>query len=69
MQDGLGPVDAVALIDLVRDAILEAIKEDDRHRLLLVRIESLRANAKGLLTAIDKLTADMTGAAESSEDE
>jgi hypothetical protein len=60
-KDGLDAASATALLDLVRDAILEAQKDDERYRALLVRLESLRATAKGLLTALDKLTAEMTG--------
>jgi hypothetical protein len=62
-KDGLDAVNATALLDLVRDAIMEAQKDDERYRALLVRLESLRATAKGLLTSLDGLTAEMTGGA------
>jgi hypothetical protein len=62
-KDGLDTASATALLDLVRDAILEAQKDDERHRALLVRLESMRATAKGMLTALDGLMAEMTGAA------
>lgn len=57
------------LIDLVRDAILEAQKDDEKHRAFLVRVESLRGTAKGLLTALDAMVDEMSGMSVREDDE
>lgn len=70
-REGLGPEDAVALIDLVRDAIVEAQKDDERCQVLIQRVEGLRGNLKGALVTLDTLVAEfITGSApEGDEDD
>lgn len=61
--------DALALLDLVRDAINEAQADDDRRRALVAEVKSLRAALKGAITNLDKMTARFEGSAVPGDDD